>query len=458
MIVKHKLRRAALLASLVIGDAAALAAAFWAAYYIRFHSGLIPVSKGVPDWIFYRYTLIFSLPLFLFIFYYGDHYKNYFLPAIDDLIRTVKNTTIAMLLATLAVAILRRYEFSRATFFLIWVFASLGIVIFRQTFKLWARYVLRRFYALERIIIAGKDFSSIKPLVKAHPHLDAVYQIAEGPGSLEAVKSLASEKNVSQIILLNLDYPKNELMGFYDWCDIAGVELKVLPDLVQLCLGETIIDTSFGVPMLRLKAVNLSGFNFYVKRCAEVFLASLFLSLAWPFLAVVMLMIKLDSRGPFFYSHKRVGYRGLPFYFYKFRSMVVDADALLEELKKTSERLGPVFKMKNDPRVTNLGRFIRRYSIDEIPQIINVLKGDMSLVGPRPQVIWEAAHYDEWAKRRLRVLPGITGLWQVSGRAALSYEEMIELDIFYIENWSLGLDVKILFKTFFAVMSRHGAY
>jgi lipopolysaccharide/colanic/teichoic acid biosynthesis glycosyltransferase len=138
--------------------------------------------------------------------------------------------------------------------------------------------------------------------------------------------------------------------------------------------------------------------------------------------------------------------------------MVQNADNLLEKYKSQSEREGPVFKMSNDPRITRIGKLLRRYSLDELPQIINVLKGDMSLVGPRPQVLWEAKAYDDWSKRRLRVLPGITGLWQVSGRAALSYKEMIELDIYYIENWSLGLDINIIFRTIPAVLTKQGAY
>ncbi len=173
---------------------------------------------------------------------------------------------------------------------------------------------------------------------------------------------------------------------------------------------------------------------------------------------MVAVLIKIDSKGPILYRHKRVGYRGKQFDFYKFRTMVSDADKLLEVFKDKSERKGPVFKMANDPRITGIGKLLRRYSLDEIPQLINVLKGNMSLVGPRPQVLWEAAAYDDWAKRRLRVLPGITGLWQVSGRASLSYEEMIELDIYYIENWSPGLDLKIIFKTLPAILSKKGAY
>ena len=191
---------------------------------------------------------------------------------------------------------------------------------------------------------------------------------------------------------------------------------------------------------------------------SDVFLSFLILSALWPLMALIVVMIRLDSQGEILYHHKRMGYRGRVFNFYKFRTMVINADELLEKFKAQSERKGPVFKMENDPRITKVGKLLRRYSLDELPQIFNVLKGEMSLVGPRPQVLWEASAYDDWAKRRLRVLPGITGLWQVSGRASLSYEEMIELDIYYIENWSLGLDIEILLRTIPAVFSRRGAY
>ncbi len=138
--------------------------------------------------------------------------------------------------------------------------------------------------------------------------------------------------------------------------------------------------------------------------------------------------------------------------------MVNDADMRLKDIIKHSERIGPVFKMRKDPRVTRAGKFLRKYSIDEIPQLFNVLKGDMSLVGPRPQVLWETAVYNEEAKRRLNILPGITGLWQISGRSDLSYEEMIRLDLYYLENWTPGFDIKILIKTLPVVLLRKGAY
>jgi exopolysaccharide biosynthesis polyprenyl glycosylphosphotransferase len=275
---------------------------------------------------------------------------------------------------------------------------------------------------------------------------------------INSLKTTILEKKARQIVLTSKSWDEKTLLDLYDWCESNGIDIKYIPDIAQLCWGEVQMDSSLGMPIYQLKPVSLTGFNFYFKRVFDITVATLLLSFSWPVLLIVALWIIIDSKGHYFYRHKRVGYRGAQFQFYKFRTMVSNADDLLEKLKAKSDRKGPVFKLSNDPRVTKIGKFLRRYSIDEIPQLLNVLKGDMSLVGPRPQVLWEAAAYDDWAKRRLRVPPGITGLWQVSGRASLSYEEMIELDIYYIENWSIGLDLKILFSTIFAVIGKDGAY
>jgi len=172
----------------------------------------------------------------------------------------------------------------------------------------------------------------------------------------------------------------------------------------------------------------------------------------------VGLMIKADSPGPVFYKQKRYTKDCKEFYIYKFRTMYVDADKKLEELKAKNEADGPMFKIKNDPRITRTGRFLRKFSIDEVPQIINVLKGELSLVGPRPPLPWEVAEYDDWVKKRLNVKQGITGLWQISGRSELNFEEMARLDLYYIQNWSPGLDINIILKTIPAVIFSRGAY
>jgi lipopolysaccharide/colanic/teichoic acid biosynthesis glycosyltransferase len=177
-----------------------------------------------------------------------------------------------------------------------------------------------------------------------------------------------------------------------------------------------------------------------------------------PLLTIISLLIKLESPGPIIFKQERIGKDQKPFTIFKFRSMCHNADALKERLTDLNEAQGPLFKIQKDPRLTRVGKVIRKYSLDELPQLWNVLKGEMSLVGPRPPVRSEVEEYSEWAQKRLNIKPGITGLWQVSGRSDLSFDEMLKLDIYYMWNWSLSNDLKILLRTIPVVISGHGSY
>ena len=195
-----------------------------------------------------------------------------------------------------------------------------------------------------------------------------------------------------------------------------------------------------------------------MKRLFDILSSGLALIVLSPLFVIVGLIIKLTSPGPVFYRAKRVGRYGKPFTLYKFRTMVVDAEERKAELTQYNEADGPIFKMRNDPRLTRLGGFLRRTSLDELPQLWNVLRDEMSLVGPRPQLPAEVAQYEDWHYRRLEVKPGLTGLWQVLGRSDISFDEMVRLDIYYAENWSPGMDLRILLETIPAVLSGKGAY
>lgn len=175
-------------------------------------------------------------------------------------------------------------------------------------------------------------------------------------------------------------------------------------------------------------------------------------------LLVIAVAVRLDSRGPAFYRQERIGKHGRPFTMFKFRSMVTASDAMLLDLQEKSEGNGVLFKIRADPRITRVGRVLRAYSLDELPQLINVLRGEMSLVGPRPPLPSEVARYDDDVHRRLLVKPGLTGLWQISGRSDLSWDESVRLDLRYVENWSFAFDFMILWKTARAVIARSGAY
>ena len=194
-----------------------------------------------------------------------------------------------------------------------------------------------------------------------------------------------------------------------------------------------------------------------IKRLFDIASSGMALWILLPLLGTVSMLIKITSRGPIFFKQQRVGIHGKPFNMLKFRSMVVNAEELKAKLEKLNEQSGPVFKMKNDPRITALGRFIRKYSIDELPQLINVLRGDMSIVGPRPPVPPEVAKYEPWQRRRLSVRPGLTCIWQVSGRNQISFEQWMYLDMQYIDHWSLRSDINLILKTFPVVFTGRGA-
>lgn len=213
-----------------------------------------------------------------------------------------------------------------------------------------------------------------------------------------------------------------------------------------------------GLPLIHVTTPALEGGQGVAKRLFDVFVAGTMIIVAAPVMAVVAVLVKLDSRGPVFFKQERVGVEGAPFGMFKFRSMVADAEQKLGALSNHNEASGVLFKIKNDPRITRVGSVLRRFSLDELPQLFNILAGSMSLVGPRPPLPSEVEAYEQDVRRRLLVKPGLTGLWQVSGRSNLSWQDSVRLDLYYVENWSLAGDVIILLRTVRAVFRRTGAY
>lgn len=238
----------------------------------------------------------------------------------------------------------------------------------------------------------------------------------------------------------------------------AGVELFLAPGLLDVDTRRTTVHSSGPVPMLHVRAAELRGTRRLiadvVSRLMAVFLAIVLI----PVLAAIAVLVRLDSPGPAFYRQVRIGRDGTPFVMWKFRTMTLNADAHLPELYNLNEADGPLFKIRDDPRITRVGRWLRRLSLDELPQLLNVVRGDMTLVGPRPALPSEVARYDDDDRRRLAVKPGVTGLWQVSGRSDLSWTDGSRFDLLYVDNWSFMLDLRILARTVHAVVRPTGAY
>jgi exopolysaccharide biosynthesis polyprenyl glycosylphosphotransferase len=238
----------------------------------------------------------------------------------------------------------------------------------------------------------------------------------------------------------------------------ADVEVRVSANISDILSTRLTLQQVGGLMALSLRPVRLSGPQALAKRTLDLCLSSLAILLLLPLWVILYAAIKLDSRGPVFYRQTRIGRHREPFQMMKFRTMVVGADAMIDELREQNEATGPLFKLRRDPRVTRVGRFLRRWSLDELPQLWNVMTGDMSLVGPRPALPPEVDAYEDWHFDRLEVPPGITGLWQVKGRSDLPFDDYVRLDLFYIENWSVGYDLYIMAKTIPAVFAGRGAF
>jgi exopolysaccharide biosynthesis polyprenyl glycosylphosphotransferase len=229
--------------------------------------------------------------------------------------------------------------------------------------------------------------------------------------------------------------------------------------MFNLRIAKSYVDDLQGIPVMTIQSGPVDGWQLVAKRAIDIISSSVLLLVLMPFFTLIALLIRLDSAGPLFYRQERVGLNKRRFIVLKFRTMVMEADKQQETLENLNEAEGPVFKIKRDPRVTRMGAFLRRFSIDELPQLVNVLKGEMSMVGPRPLPIRDVERIDaQWHKRRFSIKPGITCLWQVNGRSNIGFNEWVRLDLDYIDKWSLGLDFLILLKTIPAVFKGSGAY
>ncbi len=279
--------------------------------------------------------------------------------------------------------------------------------------------------------------------------------------NIENLKYLSIKKNIKEIIITNYSIKDDEFLSLCDWAQTNDIDIKILPNEVQMTKDKIVLDDTLGIPVVFLVSNPVKDFDYFLKRILDIIFSLILLILLLPVFIIISICIKLESKGPILYKQIRIGYKRQKFYCYKFRSMCENAEEQLKELKKDTDTV--FFKMKNDPRITKIGKFIRKYSIDELPQLFNVLKGEMSLVGPRPMleeemIKIEKRYHNYNLSKLFKVIPGITGLWQVSGRSILNDEKKLELEIFYIDNWSLNFDIKILLKTIVVVLFHRGAF
>lgn len=343
-----------------------------------------------------------------------------------------------------------------------------------------ARLRLRRLWAsgrcTKRVVVVGRggavlelagrlerDRSAGLQVVAACVTRDDQSRVARASalpvGGLDDVVAVAAEYRADAIAVTSASETAAEYLRALSWqLEGSGLELLVAPGLIEVAGPRLHIRPVEGLPLLSVEQPRFEGWQRLVKGAADRLTALVALILLAPVLLAVAAAVAATSDGPVLYRQERIGMNGRPFQILKFRTMVPDADQLLATLEHANASDGLLFKLRHDPRVTPVGRVLRRFSIDELPQLINVLTGSMSLVGPRPPLPTEVARYDSSVRRRLLVKPGLTGLWQISGRSDLSWEESVRLDLRYVENWSFAMDAMILWKTGRAVLSSSGAY
>jgi exopolysaccharide biosynthesis polyprenyl glycosylphosphotransferase len=320
------------------------------------------------------------------------------------------------------------------------------------------------------IVGTGPSALEVREKIEAHPeygmevvgHLRGPGERASDPrlpvlGEAHRLRQIVEEKVVDDVIFALPVAQAIACEPLIAWCEEVGVTAHLRADFVRTLFSKTYPTELDGTPMLTVSPTPRDALALLAKRALDLVVAAAGLVLLSPVFAVCALLVRLSSPGPILFRQQRVGLNGRLFTLYKFRSMYVGAEERKRELEAANEMSGPVFKMRADPRITPLGRWLRRLSLDELPQLWNVLKGDMSLVGPRPPLPEEVRRYERWQRRRLSMKPGLTCLWQVSGRNRIGFEDWMRLDLLYIDNWSLKLDLAILARTVPAVLTARGA-
>ncbi|MBI4769039.1 MAG: sugar transferase [Chloroflexi bacterium] len=459
----------------------AVALAFYVRYELRWFREVDPTAQDAQLLDYVPYALLLAV-LSVGAFWAGGAYRprrgaSWF----DEMGRILNGVTTSVAVLVFITFFLRPLVYSRLLFVYVWLLALLLEGIARAVRRIIeARLRAHGHNVTHVLLVGGGDVGRavIRQLL-ARPELG--YRLtgflddeapagngSAGRGSVsgrlrylgrpESAEQVLETERVDEVIITLPWAQRHTILRLVRACERRGILVRVVPDLFQLSLSRVDVDDLGGIPLIGIKEATLSRSGRLAKRLLDLTVSGLGLALSGPVFLILVLLIRLDSSGAAIFRQTRVGHAGRRFRIFKFRTMVDGAEQAQAELRAFNEASGPLFKIKDDPRLTRIGRFLRRSSLDELPQLINVLRGEMSLVGPRPALPDEVDKYEPWQRQRLEVAPGLTGLWQVSGRSDLSFEEMCLLDIYYTENWSLALDLSVLLRTVPRVLLGQGAY
>lgn len=455
-------------------DAALFALGFFLAFALRSNAddvgpwlvdffGRFGGTPEIQPFAHYAWYTLLSVPAAMILLTTNGFYGRPLLPSRRQNFLILLKVCVVLTVGIIIVMFLNREQLSRAVIILSGTF-SFGLLMAKEELvRWWIRSGLQKGQFERRLILVGtaEDTQSLRRELSARDQhgIRILAELDVNATSVDGLVEVLHEHSANGVVLAARHTFFGQLEKVIHACELEGVEVWLLADFFKTQISRTTVDDFYGRPMMVFRSAPDVSWQGVVKQLLDVTGAFLLLVLFSPFMVAAALAVRLTSPGPVIFRQLRSGLNGRPFTMYKFRTMVTDAEQRKQELAAFNEMSGPVFKVTHDPRITPIGRILRKFSIDEFPQLFNVLRGEMSLVGPRPLPVDETRRFDDFAhRRRLSVKPGLTCLWQISGRNNVrDFREWVRLDLEYIDNWSLWLDLKILMRTIPIVLTGSGA-
>jgi exopolysaccharide biosynthesis polyprenyl glycosylphosphotransferase len=450
-------RRIASVAALVVVDIAGLVLGLYAALALRaFLFDPHPILWGLL-WDQERKWLAFLILLLLLVFWQARLYAPR--ERRESAGRVVPSVFLVAALS-LAFAIGTGQHFTTFGLYVVAAtFVAAVIALFRASYELFTGVLLRAAGVTRRAAIVGEPDQTAhlrETLGSSRSGIDYEFAGEVPPGP--ELEELLDRTMLHELLVADAGLDEGLLLEIVEAAHKRGVRVMLAPRTTELLVERGEYVPGQAVPLFELRPPIFAGTQWVVKRAFDLVVGAVFMAVGLPLWLLLALLVKITSRGPVFFADARVGLGEREFRMLKFRTMVVGAAEHQPALERANEASGALFKIRRDPRVTPVGRFLRRFSLDEVPNVINVLRGEMSLVGPRPLPTRDHERLEPWHRRRSNVLPGMTGLWQIAGRSDLSFDDLVRLDFYYLENWSIWLDITLLIRTPIAVFARKGAY
>lgn len=438
-----------------------------ASYYIRFWEPIKeirPVIFNLPFWSFMNWVVILAFIWLLVFALAGLYSMRGTNRAIDEISKILLGCSTAVAGLMFVFFFSRSLFDSRFIILAVWFFSIIFIIFGRGLIRMIQKQMYRFNIGVHRVVVIGEGRSAQEIIKNFDTSRREGYRVVDQFADFSSATEMALNKMTTidkfdEILVASPHLETETLERLNDFSYINHVELKYVADIFDFPINNFLINSIAGMPVVEVKKTRLEGWGRVSKRVFDIISSTFIILVLSPILIITAIVVKLSSAGPVFFSYQRIGENGVPFKYFKFRSMYAGSHALRfdQEFMKKQENLRegtPMIKIKDDPRITGVGKFIRRFSIDELPELFNVFIGKMSLVGPRPHEVEEVAKYENFHKRVLSIKPGMTGMSQVSGRSDLDFDEEVRLDVWYMENWSMKLDLMILFKTPLAVFKK----